>query len=445
MDQHFDPACAASWLSRGREPEVALALARIWRELPDLPSDAPKAAIMERIRMRAEAMRAINDAVQERTERDRRVRNFAFTEGKAASGTSDARDLAILRARDAHGLDWNEAVRYAEGWYAAHAGLAYRERFTGSREPARERAAYDLGFQDGGGDRSDLFDAARRAYLAAAPVNRPPAPSLAAGARPMPSSWAKPTDAPRPARWSRRLAILTEADMRHRGTEGGTGFASMMIRPEMAGLLIVVIRGSGFTTATKALSESSPPCDGKSAAEQLQALVAGADIEDILTTAEGAALALLDAVAHVLPLARNCERAQNSALQRRSHIRTWLDRGLADGQSVGAGHIRWGKAAQGLRASLGEFAAVDRGCHARGAHELHVVLADGSLANGFVDAAGVPLDPRIRFTSRARLRPEMARALRAFGGATRLTQATKRGEGKAACAGEVQREMECML
>src|SRR3546814_5052803 len=68
-------------------------------------------------------------------------------------------------------------------------------------------------------------------------------------------------------------------------------------------------------------------------------------------------LALLDAHAAALPLCRTMERTRNTALQQRTHFRIWLDRGFLAGQTVGAGHIRWGKAVNGLTGRLGEFTA----------------------------------------------------------------------------------------
>ena len=169
--EQFDPTSASAWTARGRSAGDAEALASIWRDYPDLPPTAPSEERLMRCRARIAAMRPMHEAAQAEQERARRARNFAFVEGKAADGTIDDRDLAILRARDAHGFDWNEAVRYAEGWYAARAGWSYRERMPHLREEPTERAAYDVGFRDGGGDRTDLFDAARRAFIAAAPSN----------------------------------------------------------------------------------------------------------------------------------------------------------------------------------------------------------------------------------------------------------------------------------
>lgn len=420
--EHFDPTAAATWTARGRSVADAEALASIWRALPDLPASASADARMERIRARVNAMRPISDAAQERQERERRVRNFAFVEGKAASGAADARDLATLRARDQHGFDWDEAVRYAEAFYAARAGWSYREPYSALRERESERRAYDTGFTDGGGDRDDLFDAARRAFVAAAPRNQVELAASTQASTLLPSSWPKPTDAPRPTRWHRRLAILTERDLRG-AEQGGTGFGAAMLQPAMQGMTVVVLRDGGITPLSGALSSPVPAHPHRPLEEQLQRILAGLEVDDIFTTAAGTDLTCLDSAARALPISRNRERAQNSLLQQRVHVRTWLERGVAEGENIGAGHIRWGKVAKGLRASLGEFTAVDRGSSRRGCHEIHVLLADGTIADQFLDAAGQPLNPKIRFPNRSKLRYEMTRALRMFGGGTRLTLA----------------------
>lgn len=162
------------------------------------------------------------------------------------------------------------------------------------------------------------------------------------------------------------------------------------------------------------------PSGKQIAVEDLRAHLRSKDITDVLATVTGEQLEKLDQAAAVLPIAAICERAQNSPLQKRVHVRTWLSRGLSAGQNAGAGHIRWGKIAQGLKASLGEFTAVDRGSLSRGCHEIHVVLADGSIADGFVDAGGQSLSPKIQIPNRSKLRYEMTKALRMFCGGTRL-------------------------
>lgn len=420
--EHFDPTSAATWAARGRSVDDAEALASIWRAFPDLPPCAPAEARIQRIRDRVDAMRPISDAAQERQERERRARNFAFVEGKAASGEADVRDLATLRARDHHGFDWNEAVRYAEAFYAAQAGWSYREPYRALRESASEREAYDAGFKDGGGDPNDLFDAARRAFFAAAPRNQVEPTASKQASTMVPSSWHKPTDAPRPTRWTRRLAILTEQDLRA-PEQGGTGFGAAMLQPAMQEMTVLVLCDGSITPLSETLSAPIPAHPHETLEEQLQRLLAGLEVDDIFTTAAGADLACLDSAAAALPIARNRERSQNSFLQQRVHVRTWLERGAADGENIGAGHIRWSKAAKGLRASLGEFTAVDRGSLHRGCHEIHVLLPDGTIAEDFVDAAGKPINPRVRFPNRSKLRYEMAKALRMFGGGMRFALA----------------------
>src|SRR3546814_21124805 len=70
--------------------------------------------------------------------------NFAFTGRRGAEGRGDERDRAILRARDLHGHDWDRSVRYADGWYAAHAGWDPECRKPGPLDAGAE--AYDHGF-----------------------------------------------------------------------------------------------------------------------------------------------------------------------------------------------------------------------------------------------------------------------------------------------------------
>ncbi len=416
--EQFDPTSASAWTARGRSAGDAEALASIWRDYPDLPPTAPSEERLMRCRARIAAMRPMHEAAQAEQERARRARNFAFVEGKAVDGTIDDRDLAILRARDAHGFDWNEAVRYAEGWYAARAGWSYRERMPHLREEPTERAAYDVGFRDGGGDRTDLFDAARRAFIAAAPSNI--VDSKAPAKRPgrLPSTWPKPSDAPRPVRWSRRLAILAPQDLIAR-EQGGSGLGIDLLQHENHGLTVLVFRQGQWET----------PSGVQLAVEDLQTLLRGKELEDILATIQGDELERLDAATMLLPIVGTCERAQNSLLQRRAHVRTWLSRGISNGQNAGAGHIRWSKAAKGLRASLGEFTAVYQGSTGRRSHTIAVLLDDGSAAGGFVDAVGNPINPFVRFSNRAHVRREMENALRAFGGATQLSVDPRRPAG----------------
>ena len=208
----FVPTEVSCWLSRGRTPEHASALAAVWRDFPDLPPSAPLEDRMARGRARIAAMKPVNDAIAAETERNRQARNFAFIETKADDGEIDDRDLAILRGRDLHGYDWDAAVRYADGWYAAHAGWPHRLPSDAARHPAFAQA-YDNGFADGGGNPADLFDAARRSNLAALRHdNQRAEPPAVAPGRPLPSSWPKPSDHARPTRWSQRLLILADID-----------------------------------------------------------------------------------------------------------------------------------------------------------------------------------------------------------------------------------------
>src|SRR3546814_5601680 len=62
-------------------------------------------------------------------------------------------------------------------------------------------------------------------------------------------------------------------------------------------------------------------------------------------------------LASAIPLCRTMARTRNSVLLQKAQFRTWIARGIVAGQSVGAGHIRWGKAIKGLTGRLGEFPA----------------------------------------------------------------------------------------
>lgn len=152
----FNPADSHCWTARGRPIEQAETLAAIWQAWPDLPPGASPDARMARLKARVTAMKPFNDAIAAENERERRARNFAFMDGKAARGEIADHDLAILKGRDLHGYDWNEAVRYAWGWYGAHSGSPYGPSLDARRTP-EQLAAYDRGFADGGGNRDDLF------------------------------------------------------------------------------------------------------------------------------------------------------------------------------------------------------------------------------------------------------------------------------------------------
>ncbi|MFD2502587.1 hypothetical protein ACFSTI_32200 [Rhizorhabdus histidinilytica] len=361
MSEPFDPADTDAWIAHGRSPVQAAALADAWRRFPDLANDSPLDQRMARMRERVTALRPVMEAMAHMVEAERQARNFAFTARRVAEGRGDDRDRAILRARDLHGHDWDRSVRYADGWYAAHAGWDPECRKPGPLDAGAE--AYDHGFCDGGGNRDDLFDTARRALM----VDRTPTSSAILPARPRPSEWLKPTDVPRPARWHRRLLLI------------GAPEAGLVAAPAKTALLrpaldscsgcgeatIVVISGAGFHPLDRA--DTALPLGGPEALEVLasdralqaclRALLGDRDFDDILVAAQGYYLALLDAHAAALPLCRTMERTRNTALQQRTHFRIWLDRGFLAGQTVGAGHIRWGKAVNGLTGRLGEFTA----------------------------------------------------------------------------------------
>ncbi|MGF7156216.1 hypothetical protein [Novosphingobium gossypii] len=115
-------------------------------------------------------MRPIFVATAERLEVPRQAHNLDCTTAKVARAEADEQDRAILRGRDLYAYDWDASIQYAQGRYAAHAGWAHRAPFSAGRgrSLASLREAYDRGFADGGGDRGDLFDQARRAFGAEA-------------------------------------------------------------------------------------------------------------------------------------------------------------------------------------------------------------------------------------------------------------------------------------
>lgn len=432
ISEPFDPADAEAWIAHGRRPEHAAILAEAWQRFPDLPPDAPAEDRLARMRERVIALRPVMDSMSRSAEQERQARNFAFTEARIDRGEGDDRDRTILRARSLHGFDWDRAVRYASGWYAAQAGWEPEARRPGCSTPAT--LAYDKGFADGGGNRDDLFDTARRAFDAASP---PEAPPVLASGRPRPSEWPKPTDEPLPARWNRRLLILG-------APEAGLLAAEASVQSEIAVLLptlracsghgqlaVIVITNAGFqgladvgpdTMAMEPMSGAGFEADPRLDA-QIRTLIGGRDFDDILVAAQGSYLALLDAYAAALPLCRAMERTRNTVLQQRAHFRIWLDRGLSAGVSVGAGHIRWGKAVKGLTGKLGEFTARYTGKLPARGHRIVIEMPDGQPASGYVTAQGEPLCPETVIGNRAHLRKEMATRLRAFGGATRLSAA----------------------
>lgn len=431
----FDPTEARCWLTRGRSVEHASELARIWRTFPDLPATAPMDARMARGRERVAAMKPLNDAISAAREAERHARNFALIEQHLADATIDDRELAVLRGRDDYGYDWDIAVAYASGWTAAQAGWEHRFFADGADRQAAKRDAYDRGFADGGGDQADLFDAARRSNLAVLRRdNQPAAPPPARPALPAPSSWPKPSDHARPTRWSRRLLIISDATIEEvtPGLMRVTGLHltdEVRARPGSEAMTIVTIdRVAGFV-AGDCPAERSAPMEASRAdaiiadprhGEALRALLANVEIDDVLIAVQGEYLRIVDAFASALPLCANMERTRNSLLQQRAHLRCWLDRGYAGHINVGAGHIRWGKAIKGLTGKLGEFTARHVGPAPRRGHLIRIEAEGGEIAKGYAASTGEPLAPEIIVSNKTNIRREMAAALRAFGGATRL-------------------------
>lgn len=429
ISEPFDPAVEATWIARGRRPDHAAILADAWRRFPDLPNEADKEARIARMRDRALALRPVMESMSKAAEEERQARNFAFTETKTAEGRGDGRDHAILRARSHHGYDWDRAVRYASGWYAATAGWEPEVRRAGSETPAT--LAYDQGFADGGGNRDDIFDAARRAYDATAVIEPQSTPTTG---RRLPSTWLKPTDDPLPARWTRRLLLLGAPEAGWLRGNAPEQDAALLLPALQASegqdeLTVIVVSSAGFhalarsgpdAAATEPLSADTIRFDPR-LTDQLRALLTGRDFDDILVAAQGPYLALLDLHAAALPLCRTMERTRNTVLQQRAHFNVWLDRGLVAGESLGAGHIRWGKAVKGLTGKLGEFTARYDGKQTGGGHRIVIQTPDGLPALGYVSARGEPLSPETIISNRAHLRKAMAARLRAFGGATRLS------------------------
>lgn len=131
ISEPFDPADAGTWIARGRRPEHAAVIAEAWRHFPDLPAAAAPEDRLARMRQRALALRPVMESMSRAAEEERQARNFAFTEARIAKGEGDDRDRAILSARSLHGYDWDRAVQYAYGWYAAIAGWEPRVRRPG--------------------------------------------------------------------------------------------------------------------------------------------------------------------------------------------------------------------------------------------------------------------------------------------------------------------------
>ena len=297
---------------------------------------------------------------------------------------------------------------------------------------------WEPGFADGGGDQTDLFDAARRSNLVALrrdnqPADTPPVPN----ARPAPSSWPKPGDHARPTRWSRRLLIVSDATIEE-VTLGLMKVSGLRLIDEVraragteAMTIVTIDRHAGFVV-TDCPVEIAVPIAASRADEiiadprhgdALRAILAGIEIDDVLVAVQGDYLRIVDAFASALPLCANMERTQNSLLQQRAHLRCWLDRGYGGSANLGAGHIRWGKAIKGLTGKLGEFTARHVGPAPRRGYLIRIEAEGGELARGYATSAGEPLAPEIIVSNKTNIRREMATALRAFGGATRLMDA----------------------
>ncbi|WP_292962848.1 hypothetical protein [Novosphingobium sp. UBA1939] len=406
----FDPGKAAAWIARGRPPAEAAQLAAIWRRYPDLPAGASADARMRRLRERVGAMRPLNDAIARRNAQDREHRNFAFTATRLAAGQGDDRDRAILAGRDIHGFAWMAAVRYADGLQAARSGWPYAPHAVGT-----ERDAYDRGFREGGGDRDDLFDTARRALRVAEP-QREPVPALSS--RPLPSTWPKPDDARRPAPWSRRLVIFgaAEAGLAARTSNSAVLLPPLLVREGADAAAVLVVVGDALCALDDARAAATcppPPAD-------LNTLFAGRDFSDILVAAQGEDLAVIDAHALFLPLARHQERLRHTLPLQRAQFALWLERGLCPGETRAAGHIRWGKTIHGLVARLGELTATWSGKDAQGHRIVITVTATGEPARGYVAGDGAALEPVFHVSNRKAVRGAMTHALRRFAGGIRL-------------------------
>lgn len=434
----FHPTDMRCWLSRGRTDEQATELARIWRMHPDLPPTAPLADRMARGRERIAAMKPLNDAIAARTESERQMRNFAFMVERAEKGTVLDNEIAILRGRNLYGYDWDIAVAYASGWTAADAGWNHAFHADGSKRQAAKCEAYDRGFADGGGDQADLFDAARRSNLAAMRRdNQRPIAALPVIARPAPSSWPKPNDHVRPTRWSRRLLIVSDVTIEEM-TPGLMRVSSLRLVDEIrarsgteAMTIVTIDRHAGFvvdgcpveTTIPIAASRADEIIADPRHGDALRAILSEREIDDVLVAVQGDYLRIVDAFVGALPLCANMERTKNSLLQQRAHLRCWLDRGHDGTDNLGAGHIRWGKAIKGLTGKLGEFTARHVGPAPRRGHLIRIEAEGGTLADDYATSTGDRLAPEIIVSNKANIRREMATALRAFGGATRLMDA----------------------
>jgi hypothetical protein len=279
-------------------------------------------------------------------------------------------------------------------------------------------AAYDQGFADGGGNPDDIFDPARRSFIAADPDSAS-VPETPLEARPLQSTWPKPSDAHRPSSWPRRLLVIAEHPASSLALLGDVPGDAVAVLTSSRGFIPLDQLGAGEgepLTPSQADALIADP----SQRTRLAGIIGSREIDDVLVAADGDYLRVIDAHAKALPLCRTMERTRNTSLQQRQHLRLWLGRGFAPGENLGAGHIRWSKRAKGLSGCLGEFKArVDPTHTGRGARIL-ITTESGAPATGFATSSGATLTPEIQITSKARLKTEMERALRAFGAATRL-------------------------
>ncbi len=411
MTDIFDPADAGCWMARGRPAHHANALADAWRRFPDLPNDAPLDARMARSRERVQMLRPLNDAMRLETEQQRVSANFAFVEHQIAHGSTDSRHPSILRARELHGYDWDAAVAYADGYYAARAGwIARPPSASRTARPDVRGPAYHQGFLDGGGQPDDIFDVARRSF--AATPSEPIRTDSPRPARPLPSQWPSPTDAPPPASWHRRLLLIGESET----ASGAIGILAMLHqRPGYEAMALVGVNAeSGLRLLSK--SEGRKPGDGAA----LRQLLHDADYTDILLVADDKEVGRVDVESDILPLARTMERTRNSVLQQRAQFRHWLARGRAPGDQFAAGHIRWSKMAAGLSGRLGDFTARYAGPAAPRGHRILVEDASGRLALGYRTGLGRDLQPEIVISNRSHARTAMADLLRQYAAALRL-------------------------
>lgn len=411
MTETFDPANPACWIARGRPSHHAHAIADAWRAFPDLPIGTPLEVRMARTRERTAMLKPLHEQIAQEGEQQRQAKNFAFVERKVAEGSTDSRDAGILRARDVHGYDWDEAVAWATGNYAARAGWEARPPSrTRLDEPDLRRGAYNQGFLDGGGRPDDIFDAARRSLTAVTPepakVASPPS------SRPLPSQWPSPGDLPAPASWHRRLLILGASEYR----AGTIGILNMLHErsghEETTICLIDVERGLYL------LSDANSIASGDD--DALREYLRQRDYTDIVAIASEAEFARLDSAAPVLPLTRTMERTRNSLLQQRTQFRLWISRGRSPGEQFAAGHIRWSKMAAGLSGRLGDFTVRYAGPARPRGHRIIVEDADGMPASGYRTVHGRALHPELVIGNKSHLRAAMAGLLRQYAAALRL-------------------------